>query len=135
MNFALPRWVRSIGSWFGDAWDWLLHVRADAWAATAGWATAAIALGTVVVAGIYVRKQVRAALDQADEARKTREEQAQPNVTIFMDHNPADWDFLELVIKNFGATPAHNVRVMISPKTMSHMDVICFRCTGIGCAA
>ncbi len=36
----------------------LYKMPAAAWAALAGWATAVIALVTVIVAGVYARKQV-----------------------------------------------------------------------------
>lgn len=94
--------------WIGSAWSWLLAVQADAWTATAGWATALIAIVTVVVAGKYASGQV-------SEARKTREEQAQPNVVVFMESNAAVWMQVELVVKNFGATPAYNVKMNFSP--------------------
>ncbi|MBU3067895.1 hypothetical protein KO481_41085 [Nocardia sp. NEAU-G5] len=103
--------MHDIGIWIGDAWDWLHHVRADAWAASAGWATAVIALGTVIVAGRYAKKQVDAAMEQAAEARKTREEQAQPNVIMYSEPNQTHWHVLELVVKNFGTTPAYNIRL------------------------
>ncbi|MEV4126079.1 hypothetical protein [Nocardia sp. NPDC049707] len=108
-------WLRGIGTWFGDVWRWLTAVQADAWAASAGWVTALIALATVIVAGKYAHRQLGAALEQVREAQTTRDEQAQPNVVVFMEHNHADWHMLELVVKNFGTTPALNVRMSITP--------------------
>lgn len=84
-------------------------MQADAWTATAGWATALIAIVTVIVAGKYASGQV-------SEARRTREEQAQPNVVVFMESNAAVWMQVELVVKNFGATPAYNVKMNFSPE-------------------
>ncbi len=98
-------------SWLGDAasntWNTLFGMTSDAWAASAGWTTAAIAAG----AAIFAYKQVK-------EARATREEQAQPNVVIFTEHNAVHWHALELVIKNFGSTQARNIRVEIDPKPL-----------------
>ncbi|OMC49290.1 hypothetical protein A5742_21305 [Mycolicibacterium fortuitum] len=48
-------------------------------------------------------------------ARETRERVAQPDVVMFIDHNPVDWHYMDIVIKNFGQTPAYNVRVDLPP--------------------
>ena len=34
----------------------------------------------------------------------------QPNVVMFMEPAATDWDLIELVVKNFGRTPAYNIR-------------------------
>ncbi|MBF6161351.1 hypothetical protein IU438_04745 [Nocardia cyriacigeorgica] len=129
--------------------DMALIMRADAWAATAAWVTAGIALVTVLVAGWFADKQVKAVLLQikeaqrarreqderaqealaqqarlaqqtleheAREAQKTRDEIAQPNVVAYVEQNPAEFYALELVIKNFGATPAKDVRLSFDPE-------------------
>lgn len=71
---------------------------AVAWGALAAWATVLIAL----VAGWIAYQQVT-------EARKTREKVAQPDVVVYVEHNENDWQHIDLVIKNFGQTPAYNV--------------------------
>ncbi|MFD8104640.1 hypothetical protein ACFV24_34390 [Nocardia fluminea] len=53
---------------------------------------------------------------EAREAQKTREEQSQPNVVIFIEPNSAVSYALELVVKNFGATPAYDVRLKFDPE-------------------
>jgi hypothetical protein len=76
---------------------------AEAWAASAAWVTA----GVAVAAGVI-------ALSQLGEARRLRLEQAQPYVVVFM----ADTDrpkYVDLVIRNFGLTAATDVRVEIDP--------------------
>jgi hypothetical protein len=80
---------------------------ADFWAAVAAIAQAL----TVLVAGwalVYARGQVK-------EARETRERVAQPDVVVYVDHNQNNWHYLDLVIKNFGQTPAYNVRLTLPP--------------------
>ncbi|WP_165693845.1 hypothetical protein, partial [Mycolicibacterium diernhoferi] len=42
-------------------------------------------------------------------------EQAQPNVVMYTELNPSSKRFLEIVIKNFGSTPAYNVKTVIDP--------------------
>lgn len=39
----------------------------------------------------------------------------QPNVVVFIDHNPNGWQHTDLVIKNFGQTTAYNIRITIPP--------------------
>ena len=80
----------------------LMH--ADAAAAWVQWVTAAIAGG----AGWFERGQVL-------EARRTREAVAQPNVVVFVDFNPENWHYLDLVIKNFGETPAFSIKLTLPP--------------------
>lgn len=52
---------------------------------------------------------------QVLEARRTRERVAQPNVVVFIDHNPFSWQHTDLVIKNFGETTAYNVKITLPP--------------------
>jgi hypothetical protein len=81
-------------------------VNAENWAAVAAIAQAA----TVVVAGwalIYSRGQVL-------QARLTRERVAQPNVVVYVDRHEVR-RYMDVVIKNFGQTPAYNVRVKVPP--------------------
>ncbi len=77
----------------------------EAWSATAAWVTVVIA----VVAAIFGFYQVR-------EARRTRQEQAQPNVVMFVESTPSHFQFFDIVLRNFGTTPAYNVTVDIAPK-------------------
>ncbi|MCV7359540.1 hypothetical protein [Mycolicibacterium fluoranthenivorans] len=80
------------------------HVSPEGWSALGTWATAAIALGAAAFAWSQVR-----------EARRTREEQAQPNVVLYAEPNPSTKQFLEIVVKNFGTTPAYNVKTIVNP--------------------
>lgn len=77
---------------------------AVAWDALASWITAIVA----IAAASFGYQQVR-------EARTTREKVAQPDVVVYVDHNENDWQYLDLVIKNFGQTPAYNVIPTLPP--------------------
>lgn len=94
--------------WIGDAWDavygWFDGLSAEEWSALGTWVAVIVALVTVIVGGKYAAQQVA-------EARRTREEQAQPNVVTFMESNHAVWQMMELVVKNFGTTPAYGVQL------------------------
>lgn len=81
-----------------------MFMHADAVAAWAQWATAGIALG----AAWFARGQVL-------EARRTRERVSAPDVVAYIDHNPKNWQWFDLVVKNFGQTPAYNVRLKVPP--------------------
>lgn len=79
----------------------------DAWTALA----AVAQVGTVGVAGwalIYARGQVK-------EARETRERVAQPEVVVFIERDPQNWHYMDLVVKNFGQTTAYNIRITLPP--------------------
>lgn len=90
--------------WF---WDW----SPAAWAAIAAWAT----FGVALAAAWYARHQV-------SEARKTREEQAQPFVIV--DFRPSEaWSgLMDLVIANVGQTLARNVHVVFDPPLQSTLE-------------
>lgn len=78
-------------------------MHAHAWAAWAQWVIAAVAAVAAVIA-----------LRQLVELRKTREKVAQPNV-VFTDLNHQNWHYLDLVIKNFGETPAYSIKLKLPP--------------------
>lgn len=82
----------------------VVGLTAEAWVALGTWATVLVA----VVAGVVALQQVR-------EARRTREEQAQPYVVVFMEPNEATPQIIDLVVRNFGNTAARDVTVRFSP--------------------
>jgi hypothetical protein len=82
----------------------LYRYRAEVWASIAQWVTVGIAAAATVFA-----------LNQVQEARRTRERQTQPNVVAFADLNPQDWRWLDVIVKNFGQTAAYNVRLHFDP--------------------
>lgn len=77
-------------------------MHADAWAALALWVTAGIAGGALW----FARGQVI-------EARTTRKRVAQPNVVVYIDLNPKRWQWFDLVVRNFGQTPAYNICIRL----------------------
>ena len=68
------------------------------WEAMATWTIAIVA----IVAGIYAKRQV-------DLAKRTREELAQPNVALYAELKHTDMQIIEIVVKNFGNTPAYHI--------------------------
>jgi hypothetical protein len=83
-------------------------VRADAWSA----------LGTCVGALVAVAAASFAAW-QVWELRSTRERQTQPNVVAFTSPNAKVYQFLDLVIANYGLTAAYHVKLTFPPLTVS----------------
>jgi hypothetical protein len=95
-----------------DSWS------AGGWAALAAWITAAVA-----GAAGYV------ALGQLDEARasrreqaRLRREQAQPYVVASIEASEASSVLIKLVVRNFGATAAHDVRLDVTPTPTRGID-------------
>lgn len=84
--------------------DFIFGFTAETWAAIAQWVTAAIAVGAAWFA-----------YQQVTQARRTAERVAQPDVVVYVDHNRSNWHYLDLIIKNFGQTPAYNVRLTLPP--------------------
>ncbi|WP_336671487.1 cell envelope integrity protein TolA [Tsukamurella sp. USMM236] len=59
---------------------------------------------------------------QADDAKKLRELQARPNVVMFARPVEGNWQFLDIVIKNFGTTPAFDIRIELDSTPESAPD-------------
>lgn len=85
----------------GVVYQWLhQHVSPEGWSALGTWATVLVA----AVAAIFALRQVR-------ELRITRERQTQPNVVAFIRPNAKVYQFLDLVVANYGLTPAYHVKL------------------------
>jgi len=72
---------------------------ASAWTALAAW----LAVLVGIVAVVYAWRQYQRAQDRTAEL-------LQPNVAMFMEPSATDWHLVELVVKNFGRTPAYGIR-------------------------
>jgi hypothetical protein len=92
-------------------------VVATAWWRVEGWPTpdewqAFGSVGTLLVAAVAAGFAWR----QVSEARALRREQAQPYVAAYLDiSNEVDFAFMTFVIKNFGLTAAHDIRISVDP--------------------
>lgn len=84
----------------GEIWEWLATRDSGQWQA---FGTCLAALAAVVGLGF--------AGFQLWRDRRVREEQAQPNVVLFMDVTPERGTQVDIVVKNFGQTPATDVRI------------------------
>ena len=83
-----------------------------AWTALAAW----VALVVVVIALVYLWRQFL-------KARDRKAELTQPNVTMFMEPSSTDWHLVELVIRNYGQTPAYGLRFeFANPPTVARYE-------------
>src|SRR5262245_49827766 len=77
----------------------MFGLSAGAWTALAAW----LAVVVGVAALVYAWRQYQRAREEAAEAM-------QPQVAMFMEPSASDWHLIELVVKNFGRTPAYGIR-------------------------
>jgi hypothetical protein len=103
-------WGEDAWQWLQGAWQWVLALEAAEWSAIASWATVAVA----VVAASVAYRQVR-------EARRLREEQAQPYVVVYLEEGELRRN-IDLVIKNLGATAATDISVRLEPTPERAVD-------------
>lgn len=85
--------------WVEEHWQQLSDAGPGAWLAMAAWAGCAVGLVALIYLGRLLRENRRLTLE------KTR-----PHVTVFMESHAADWHIIELVARNFGQTPAYDIR-------------------------
>jgi hypothetical protein len=95
--------------WISDRWDDLAEMGSGGWLAVAAWA--ALLLGVVVL--VYTHRQVK-------KGRQLRTAQVRPQVAMFMEPHASDWHVIELVVKNFGATAAYDIKLdFVNPPTVA----------------
>jgi hypothetical protein len=98
--------------WIQDRWRDLAGATAGTWLAWAVWAL--LLLGAVAL--IYASQQIR-------RSHRLQTEQTRPHVGMFMEPHAADWHVIELVVRNFGQTPAYDVRFMFeNPPTVAEYE-------------
>jgi hypothetical protein len=95
--------------WFSDH---VLGMSAGGWTALAAWLAVLVGIGALV----YAWRQYQQAKAQTAELM-------QPNVAMFMEPAANDWHLVELVVKNFGKTPAYGVRFeFVNPPTVGKYE-------------
>lgn len=85
--------------WFRDRWADLSGLGSAGWLTIAAWAGLALGLSALL---FTARALKRNRLIKSDELR--------PHVVVYMEPHPADWHVIELVVRNFGKSAAHNIR-------------------------
>jgi hypothetical protein len=95
--------------WFQDH---VLGLSAGAWTALAAWLAVMAGIGALV----YAWRQYQRAKGQTAELM-------QPNVAMYMEPSASDWHLIELVVKNFGRTPAYGIRFeFANPPTVGRYE-------------
>lgn len=98
--------------WIEDRWNGLTDVGSGTWLAIAVWF--AVVLG--VVALIYAHRQLK-------RSRELKLAVTRPHVAMFMEPHPSDWHLIELVVRNFGETAAHDVQfTFVNPPTVAQYE-------------
>jgi hypothetical protein len=86
--------------WINDRLDDLTNLGSGEWLAIAAW----VALVLGIVALVWANRQIK-------KNRELKTEQVRPQVTMFMEPHSSDWHVIELVVRNFGQTAAHDIRL------------------------
>jgi hypothetical protein len=86
--------------WINDRLDDLMNLGSGEWLAIAAW----VALVLGIVALVWANRQIK-------KNRELKTEQVRPQVTMFMEPHSSDWHVIELVVRNFGQTAAHDIRL------------------------
>src|SRR5262245_57764893 len=90
----------------------MFGLSAGAWTALAAW----LAVFVGVAALVYAWRQYQ-------RAREASAEAMQPQVAMFMEPSASDWHLVELVVKNFGRTPAYSIRFeFANPPTVGRYE-------------
>jgi hypothetical protein len=107
--YQFSGWPHVIGDHMRAVYRWLHdHVSPEDWSALGTWAIA----GVAAVATFFALRQVR-------KARITREKQVQPNVVAYAALNPEVPEHLDLVVTNYGQTPAYRVKLKFPVLTVT----------------
>jgi hypothetical protein len=98
--------------WIEDRWQDLMNGGSGFWLAIAVWVVVLVG----VAALIYAHRQIK-------QGRELRLEETRPHVAMFMEPHPSDWHLIELVVRNFGETAAHDVQfTFINPPTVAQYE-------------
>ena len=86
--------------WFSDRWADLSGLDSTGWLTVAAWAGLALGLGALLFTARALKKN-----------RQLKRDELRPHVVMFMEPHPSDWHVIELVVRNFGKSAAHDIRV------------------------
>lgn len=87
-------------NWMTDRWQDLTELNAGSWLAIAAWAALILGIAVAFAANRQLAKN-----------RQLKADQLRPQVTMFMEPHASDWHLIELVVRNFGQTAAHDIEL------------------------
>src|SRR5665254_7587 len=91
-----------------------LGLTATGWAGIAAIATAAAVL-IALLAAWFGWRQLKSVLEQGNDARVAALEASRPYVVVTIEPTEVGRSAMDLVIRNSGQRPAHDVRVRLTP--------------------
>ncbi|MDX1875743.1 hypothetical protein SBI67_26800 [Mycolicibacterium sp. 120266] len=84
--------------WFRDRWTDLAGLGSAAWLTIAAWTGLLLA----IVALIFVTRAI-------SRNRQLKRDELRPHVVMYMEPSATDWHVIELVVRNFGKSAAHDI--------------------------
>ena len=98
--------------WFRDRWADLSGLGSAGWLTIAVWAGLALGVGALVFTARTLKKN-----------RQLKSDELRPHVVVYMEPHPSDWHVIELVVRNFGQSAAHNIRFeFVHPLTVGRYE-------------
>jgi hypothetical protein len=98
--------------WIQGGWHGVTQVGSGTWLAWGAWAATLVG----VLALAFANRQIRL-------NRRLTAEQIRPHVGMFMEPHPTDWHVIEIVVRNFGQTAAHDIRFSFpTPPTVADYE-------------
>ncbi|MEZ0050791.1 hypothetical protein ABIA30_001789 [Mycobacterium sp. MAA66] len=86
--------------WISARWQDLTAIGSGGWLAIAAWAALLFGIVVLIATNRHLAKN-----------RQFKHDQVRPQVTMFMEPHASDWHLIELVVRNFGQTAAHNIEL------------------------
>lgn len=98
--------------WLRDRWADLAGLGSAGWLAIAAWAGLALGLAALVFTARTLKRN-----------RQLKSDELRPHVAVFIEPHPADWHVIELVVRNFGRSAAHDVALeFTTPLTVGRYE-------------
>ena len=99
-------------NWIEDRFNDVTSIGAGGWLAIALWAAVLVGIVALIFTYRYLQRN-----------RELRLEEIRPHVAMFMEPNASDWQLIELVVRNFGKTAAHDVQfAFTNPPTVGQYE-------------
>lgn len=98
--------------WFRDRWTDLAGLGSATWLTIAAWAGLLLAVATVFFVARVIKRN-----------RQLKRDELRPHVVMYMEPNASDWHVIELVVRNFGKSSAHDVEFLFpTPLTVGRYE-------------
>ncbi len=85
--------------WLKDRWADLSGLGSTGWLTVAAWAALTLGVGALLFTARALKRN-----------RQLKRDELRPHVVMFMEPHPSDWHVIELVVRNYGRSAAHDIR-------------------------